>query len=233
MVALALTAAMGASAKDEWQRKPAAQWTREEAIEFLTKSPWSKEVGVWQLTGRHVQETVRQQTQTYSDAPGEPPVTVSTATSSRAPEQVEARYRVVWSSAEIVRHGWERLKQIDPALAEQFQPPEVSSGHHIVTVRVVKPPTVGAVIFAGLSNEELRARAALQASKKRLVAERAVVHGTGAAQAVSLYFPREENGRATLAGAEVAEFVFESPAGDRLKHKFKLKEMAVGGKPDY
>jgi hypothetical protein len=227
--------AAGAAAKDGWKKKPAGEWTREEAVEFLTRSPWAKEVEVWQLSGRQVRETVRQQTRTYSDAPGtEPPVTVSTATSAVAAEQVEARYRVAWTSAQIVRRGWERLQQIDPTLAEQFEPPEASPMHHIVTVRVTRPPEDVPVIFAGLSLEELRARAALQLSKKRtLAAERAVVHGTGAAQAVSFYFPREESGQATLAGADSAEFVFESPAGDRLKHKFKLKDMAVGGKADY
>jgi hypothetical protein len=227
--------AAGAAAKDGWKKRPAAEWTREEAVEFLSKSAWAKEVEVWQLSGRQVRETVRQQRQTYSDAPGtEPPVTVETTTSAVAAEQVEARYRVAWTSAEIVQQGWKRLKEIDPALAEQFEPPEPSAGHHIVTVRVTKPPESVPVLFAGLSLEELRARAALQVARGRAVAaERVVVHGTGAAQAASFYFPRAENGRATLAGAEAAEFVFESPAGDKLKHKFKLKEMQHGGKADF
>jgi len=232
VVAALLT--VGAAAKDEWKKKPAGQWTREEAVEFFTKSPWAKEVEVWHLTGRQVRETVRQQTQTYSDAPGEPPVSVSTATSSLAPEQAAGRYRVAWTSAELVRQGWERLKEIDPALAEQFEPPEASAAHHIVTVRVAQPPEGGQVVFAGLVPAELSARATLRSSKKVTVtSEQAVVHGTGAAMAVSFYFPRAENGRATLAGAEWAEFEFESRAGDKLKHKFKLKEMRHDGRPDF
>ncbi len=232
-LAVILVATGAAVAKEEWKKKPAAEWTREEAVEFLSKSPWAKEVEVWHLTGRQVRETVRQQTQTYADAPGEPPVSVSTATSSLEPEQAEGRYRVAWTSAAIVRQGWERLKQLDAALAEQFAPPEASAAHHIVTARIVKPPGVQ-TIFAGLGPEEMRARATLRSSKKSaLTAERAVVHGTGAAAAASFYFPREVDGQATLAGAEWAEFEFESVQGDKLKHKFKLKEMQAGGKPDY
>jgi hypothetical protein len=234
MTALLLAVALQtASAKEGWKKRPASEWTREEAVEFLTKSPWAKEVDVWQLTGRQVQETMRQQTQTYSDAPGEPPVSVSTATASVAPEQVEGRYRVVWSSAELVRRGWERLRQLDPTLAEQHDPGGPSTRHHVVTVRVAKPPQGAPVLFAGLSAEELRVRAALQVGKERLTAEQALVHGTGAAQAVSFSFPRDKEGRATLAEAATVEFVFESPAGDRLKHKFTLKDMTSGGKPDY
>lgn len=233
LAALLVTAAT-LSAKDEWKKKPAAQWTREEAVEFLSKSPWAKEVEVWHLTGRQVRETMRQQTQTYSDAPGEPPVQVSSTTSTLAPEQVEGRYRVAWTSAEIVRQGWERLKQLDPALAEMFEPPAASPTHHVVTVRVAKPPEGAPTIFAGADPEGWRARAVLRGSNKREVrAEQAVVHGTGAAAAVSFLFPRAENGQATLSGADWAEFEFESAAGDKLKHRFKLKEMQGGGRPDY
>jgi len=233
--ALAMMLATAAGAKDEWKKKPAGQWTQEDVADFLRNSPWSKEVEVWQLTGRAQRETIRQRRETYSDAPGEPPVTVSTATQTVTPELVAAKYRVWWTSAGLARQAWERLRELNPALAEQDAPPEPSPAHHIVTVRATVPPTEPAKpVFAGLSEAELAARATLRTGKKKTVAaERVVRHGSGAGEAVSFCFPRELNGQATLAGAESVEFEFESPAGDKLKHKFKLKEMQAGGKPDF
>ena len=232
---MAVMLAVAAGAKDEWKKKPAGQWTQAEVEEFLRKSPWAKEVELWQFTGRTTRETVRERRETYSDAPGEAPVTVSSATQTVTPELVSAKYRVWWTSAGLARQAWERLRELNPALAEQDAPPEASPAHYIVTVRATVPPAEPTrPVFAGLSEPELLARATLRAGKKQtLAAERAVRHGSGAAESVSFYFPRELNGQATLAGAEWAEFEFESPLGDTLKHKFKLKEMQTGGKADY
>jgi hypothetical protein len=59
-------------------------------------------------------------------------------------------------------------------------------------------------------------------------------HGVGASEAASFYFPREADGQPTL-GAQTkwAEFSLESRQGDKLKARFKLSEMRVGGRPDY
>lgn len=232
---MVLALAVGAGAKEEWKKKPAAQWTQAEVEEFLRKSPWAKEVELWQFTGRTTRETIRQRRETYSDAAGEAPVTVSSATQTVTPELVAAKYRVWWTSAGLVREAWERLRELNPALAEQDAPPEASPAHYIVTVRATVPPEEPTrLVFAGLNDADLLARAVLRTGKKQtLAAERVVRHGSGAAESVSFYFPREMNGQATLAGAEWAEFEFESPLGDKLKHKFKLKEMQSGGKADY
>ncbi|MGH9814104.1 MAG: hypothetical protein ACRD4T_13310, partial [Candidatus Acidiferrales bacterium] len=188
-----------------------------------------------QFTGRTTRETIRQRRETYSDAAGEAPVTVSSATQTVTPELVAAKYRVWWTSAGLVREAWERLRELNPALAEQDAPPEASPAHYIVTVRATVPPEEPTrLVFAGLNDADLLARAVLRTGKKQtLAAERVVRHGSGAAESVSFYFPREMNGQATLAGADTAEFEFESPLGDKLKHKFKLKEMQSGGKADY
>jgi len=129
----------------------------------------------------------------------------------------------------------EEQRDLAERILLHVEPPELSPAHYIVTVRATVPPAEPTrPVFAGLSEPELLARATLRAGKKQtLAAERVVRHGSGAAESVSFYFPRERNGQATLAGAEWAEFEFESPLGDTLKHKFKLKEMQTGGKADY
>ena len=103
---MAVMLAVAAGAKDEWKKKPAGQWTQAEVEEFLRKSPWAKEVELWQFTGRTTRETVRERRETYSDAPGEAPVTVSSATQTVTPELVSAKYRVWWTSAGLVREAW-------------------------------------------------------------------------------------------------------------------------------
>ena len=236
IAAVMLSAVLAVSAGEAWKSRPTGEWTEKEAVGFLSESPWSKEVTVWQLTGEKVNQVVRQQNRVYQDAPGEIPATVRSQSESVEAGTVDAHYRVRWVSAEIARQAWDRLAQLNPALAEQFAPPEAAPAQHVLTLRVVAPPAEPArPIFAGLPVEELAKHATLRTSGKRtLTAQRAVRHGMGAAEAVSFYFAREENGQATLpTGTEWAEFSFESAAGDTLKVKFKLREMVYEGKADY
>jgi len=234
--ALVLAAGLAASAGDEWKKKAPGEWAEKEVVEFLSESPWAKEVTVWQLTGQRVNRVVTQDRRVYQDAPGEVPYSITRQAESVEAGTVDARYGVRWVSATVARQAWERLRELNPALAEQFAPPEAAPAQHVLTLRVVEPPPEPArPIFAGLAETELVKRATLRTSGKRtLAAVRAARHGTGAAEAVSFFFAREENGQATLpVGTDWAEFSFESAAGDKLKVKFKLREMQVSGKPDY
>ncbi len=227
---------LAANAGDTWKTKAPAEWTEKEAVEFLSQSPWSKEVTVWQLTGGKTNQVVRQQDRVYQDAPREVAATMRSEERSVEATTVDARYGVRWVSADIARQAWERLRALNPALAEQFAPPEAGPAGHVLTLRVVTPPPEPTrAIFAGMTVEELAKRATLKTSGKRAIpAQRAVRHGMGAAEAVSFFFAREENGAATLpSGTEWAVFGLESAAGDRLKVRFKLREMQVGGRPDY
>ncbi len=231
-----LAVAFSADTKDAWKDRAVAEWTENEAVGFLSESPWSKEVTVWQLTGEKVNQVVRQQNRVYQDAPGEIPATVRSQAESVEAGTVDAHYRVRWVSATVARQAWERLRELNPALAEQFAPPEAAPAEHVLTLRVVEPPPEPTrAIFAGMAETKLVKRATLRTSGKRtLTAQRAMRHGMGAAEAVSFYFARAENGQATLpAGTEWAEFGFESAVGDKLKVRFKLREMNYQGKADY
>jgi len=176
---------------------------------------------------------------------------------------VEAVYLVRWSSAGIVQAALERLQELSSTLAEQQAPPaEVSNNYYVLTARVAQPPTEPATrrldrpllysqdpsrpplpspppavpdLFAGMSPEELKARAELRTSGKlRLKPDRALRHGLGAGEGISFFFPRQAEGKPALPpGTEWAEFVFEGVTGTELKVKFKLKEMQVNGQPDY
>jgi hypothetical protein len=145
----------------------------------------------------------------------------------------------------------------------QAAPPEVPAEYYVVTARVVRPPGEDATremerrsravedahtgrpiydaapqvadLFAGLGAEELKARATLATAKKLQVKPaRAVRHGIGTSEGITFYFPRTVNGAPLLpAGTGWVEFVFEGPKGDKLKARFKMKDMVYRGKADY
>ncbi|MGH9787260.1 MAG: hypothetical protein ACRD4U_00980 [Candidatus Acidiferrales bacterium] len=98
-----------------------------------------------------------------------------------------------------------------------------------------QPPPKIPDLFAGLGEEELKARATLVTARKLQVKPaRAVRHGLGTGEGISFFFPREVNGASTLPpGTAWAEFVFEGRKGDKLKARFKMKEMTYQGKQDY
>lgn len=145
----------------------------------------------------------------------------------------------------------------------QAAPPELPADHYVLTARVVKPPSEDSLrelerksrgvqdeqsgrpvydeapkvpdIFAGLSEEELKGRATLTTAKKvQIKPARAVRHGLGTSEGITFFFPRTVNGAATLPpGTAWAEFTFEGRRGDKLKARFKMKEMVYQGKADY
>jgi len=90
-------------------------------------------------------------------------------------------------------------------------------------------------IFAGLIEEELKGRATLTTARKlKVKPARVVRHGIGTGEGISFFFPRTVNGAPTVPpGTAWAEFVFEGRRGDKLKGRFKMKEMVYQGKADY
>ncbi len=145
----------------------------------------------------------------------------------------------------------------------QAAAPELPAENYALTARVVKPPSEDSMremerksrgveddrsgrpvydeapkvpdIFAGLAEEELKGRATLTTARKvQLKPARAVRHGLGASEGITFFFPRTVNGAATLPPGTVwAEFSFEGRRGDKLKARFKMKEMVFQGKQDY
>ncbi|MFQ5664352.1 MAG: hypothetical protein ACE5HL_11020 [Terriglobia bacterium] len=256
-----LAAGTLAAAENFWTRKPPAEWTQEEALELLNDSPWTQRVRLYQVTGRLLAQLPDGHKVIYRTAPNLPPRRYTVEPVSIEPELAPALYAVRWSSAAILQQALGRLQGIAPVLREmQAPPPELSPGHYVVTVRVVEPPQESRIeshsrpllqdetgrpvrelppqvadVFAGLDAEGLRARAELRIGRRRrLKPERVLRHGLGASEGVSFFFPRQENGRTTLpADTKWAEFVFVGEKGDKLKAKFKFKEMRVAGRPDY
>lgn len=259
---LGLPLTLGAGG-DSWKTKLPAQWTQEEALAVLTDSPWAVRVELQQATGRLLARFADDSRAVYQAGPKQAPRIFSLPPVAIEPEVVRAVYAVRWSSAATVQQALARLEEISPAVKEmQAPPPDLSAEHYVLTARVVTPPAESAVqemdrerarlvdemdrpiydeapqvsdLFAGLKEEELRARALLRmAGGRELPPERVVRHGLGASEGMSFFFPRLVTGQPTvLAGTAWAEFVFTSARGEKLKARFKLREMQLHGQADY
>ncbi|MFQ5816961.1 MAG: hypothetical protein ACE5H2_03260 [Terriglobia bacterium] len=253
--------ASGLPAAEGWQSRPASAWTQEEALAVLSDSPWAQRVTLLQLSGRTLARLPDGSKVIYRESPELPPRIFSVELADFEPEQVDAVYAVRWSSAATVQQAFDRLEELASVLAGlQARSPELSADHYVLTARVVKPPVESAIdrmargtvvdemgrpirdlppqvadIFAGLSEEEVRARAELRSNRGlRLKPDRILRHGVGAGEGISFFFPRRHKGRASLpAGTAWAELRFRGKKGDTLKVRFPLAAMQVNGQPDY
>lgn len=222
---------------DAWKKRPSAEWTEKEVLQLLTKSPWAKRVTVWHVTGRRLEDVIRDQ-RLYQDAPGEPAQRVITERVESQPEVVEGRYTVRWSSAATLQHAWRRLRQLGAQALVQLHvpPPIVPADYYVVTVRIAQPPAPPAThLFYGLPESQVIAGAQLRTNRKvSIKPARAVPVGLGSGKAVCFFFPRQQNGQRTVPlDAKWVEFVFKGASGDTLKTKFKLKDMRAAGEPDW
>ena len=263
LCAAGLLAWLGAAAADQpWRGKPAEQWSQEEALEVLNNSPWARTVELYQPSGRRLGVYPNGRKVVVQDTPTGPSRIYEPSPPFTEPELLRAVYAVRWSSAKIIQAALRRLKEHSATMAEmQAEAEDLSPQHYVLTVRVVEPPAqsslellerpvilgergtplpaepplVGRDLFAGLSEEELRARAELRlAGGGQLKAERAQRHGLGASEGISFFFPRTAGGRPVVsAKTSWAEFQFRSPDRITLKARFKTGEMKAGGRPDF
>jgi hypothetical protein len=255
-----LLAAVAAAAEEPWEGKPPSAWSEEETLKLLNDSPWAEEVDLYHSSGRILGVLPGGQRVIYQDDPKLPPRQYSVEPVALEPEQLRGVYGVRWDSAAIIEQALGRLRELSPVLAEmQAAPPELSTEHLALTARVIQPPAEGMErfrqptlydesgrvlpeepgtapdVFYTLTDEELKAGAELRLSDgRRLQPTRAMRHGLGTSEGVTFFFPREQEGRATLTPeTEWTEFIFHGARSNTLKAKFKLKEMRVGGRRDY
>ncbi len=250
-------------AAEPWASKPVSVWTQEETLELLKKSPWTAQVDLLQMSGRQLARFANGTVAVYRNSTDSPPRVFDREPVGVEMEYVRGVYAVRWSSARVVQEALKRLGELSPVMKEmQAEPPELPTDAYVLTARVVTPPSeetarqlerkttqvpdeVGrptydeaprvADIFAGLDEEALRARTTLTTARKQQVKPTRVVrHGIGTGEGISFFFPREVNGAPTLpAGTAWAEFVLEGRKGDKLKARFKMKDMVHQGKADY
>lgn len=146
-LAVALLLSVAALGEEFWEQRPPAEWTQEQAQDFLNDSPWGDKVSVYQFSGRMLGTLPNGDKVVVRDAPGAPPHHYSIGgypvePAGLEPERLRAVYGVVWSSAAIVRQTFERLRALSPAVADvHAPPPEIPDTEYAITVRVIQPPT--------------------------------------------------------------------------------------------
>jgi hypothetical protein len=238
-------AALPVACDADWKNKPSSQWTVDDALKVVQKSPWAREVVV--STPRYVADRMRREAAQRENSPNLPAgaeagpsesnaprhaptgagTTRPTAPTSPTPRQyVAAAYLVRWETARPVVEAFARLRALGEETSAAFQSPapRLLPDRYVITVKTTHPATwMGMDIFYRLKEEQLREAARLK-TKRGLVAPIEIERsGIGASAATHFYFPREYEGKPLLAQKkETVEFQFQA-LRFRLKSKFKLE----------
>lgn len=239
--ALAVTLIPGVLAQGFWRKKPAQQWTAEEAVKVLRESPWA-----------------RQQLAASAGASNEASASISVGASNCDPDAVDANgnclehklslprdasqspsvslpnfnyaaYLMRWESATPVEQAFARLAELGERAAIVYfsPPPRLPADRYVITVKALRPPSDVTDPLALREESAEKQRVRLKTSRGiffPLESERA---GVGAGAAVHFFFPRERDGKPVLAAPrDTAEFVFEG-LHVTLKGKFSLDAKSI------
>ncbi len=216
VLAVALSAAVGA-AKDEWKKKPASEWTAEEALRILVDSPWARQSAVLSpiLLDRRREQQERNE-QGPRLAPSWEP----------GPRHLPAEsYLIRWECAWPVVEAFARLRELGMDTSAEFQspPPLLPANRYVVTVKTTEPPRGRADFVEGTRPGELLRRARLKTKRAEVAPVEVRRSGLGANAAVHFFFPREVDGKPVLASvSEEVEFVLETEIAT-LRQKFRVE----------
>lgn len=235
-VGLLVSAVAFARPDDFWKRKPASEWTVEEALKLVQDSPWARKQAVTVL---------RRQSQAdlsldVGGAECDPdaidsngnclqrrpslPLDASQRREVAPTNFVSATILVRWESAASVVQAFARLAELGARASAAFQapPPRLPSDRYVVTIKVLDPRGLGGDPFAGAGGGKGKSGAWLKTAHGTVAPLEAERSGVGAAAAMHFFFPRTQNDKPLLgAQRETVEFSFQ---GERfaLKTKFTV-----------
>lgn len=229
LAALALAVGL-AQAEEFWKKKAPSQWTSEEAVSLLRKSPWAHQEEVamtWRRSTAGVQTLVL-------PPPGRQPLNgpMPRVQSTQRPETIlldSARYLVRWDSALPMRDAFTRLEALGEQTNREFEapPPRWPEDRYIITVKTLRPPEEGREPFESLSERQLRAQARLKTARGEVEPREVERSGVGAAAAMHFFFPRTFKGQPLLGERpEKIEFRLQRRRIE-LKSKFLLEPDSV------
>ena len=225
-----------AHADDFWKRKPASEWTVEEALKVLQDSPWARKQAVAAPRPRpdsdfSVDSGLNNCDPDAVDASGrclEWRVNLPTDTSRRT-EITQRNYTstvilVRWESATPVSQAFTRLAEVGARVSATFQapPPRLPADRYVVTMKAIETPSQGADPLAGEGEGSQEPRAWLRTAGGKVAPLEWERSGVGASSAIHLFFPRTQNGSLLLGSQrQTVEFSYQ---GEHfvLKCKFTL-----------
>jgi hypothetical protein len=224
-------------ADDFWKRKPPTQWSHEEALKLVRRSPWAKVEVVVFLRGEN-QASYSIPTGTKHcdpdaiDANGnclqkwriEAPVDSSQQPDGAPRLSPSTAFLVRWESAVPVNQAFVRLAELgERALtAFQAQAPRLPADRYVITVKLEQPGFVGFDPFAVTPAGSPDLRATLKTRRGTVAPLEIEFTGTGASSSVHFFFPRTLDGASLLGpGLDTAEFALRG-AGFAVHSKFRL-----------
>jgi hypothetical protein len=224
-------------ADDFWKLKPPAQWSRDEALKAVRRSPWAKlEVVVFLRqdpqaafsvpTGtKHCDpDAIDQNGNCLQKGRIEAPVD-----SSRAPDAAprltpSTAFLVRWESAAPVTQAFARLQELGEraAAAFQAQAPRLPADRYVITVKLEQPGRAGFEPFAVTPAGKPVLHATLKTPRGTVATLEVELTGAGTSSAAHFLFPRTLDGVPLLGpGRNSAEFSLQG-ASFAVHSKFTL-----------
>ena len=224
-------------ADDFWKQKPPTQWSHDEALKLVRRSPWAKvEVVVFLRRENEASYSIPTGTKHCDpdaiDANGncmqklrvEPPVDSSRQPDGAPRLSPSTAFLVRWESAVPVNQAFVRLAELgERALAAfQAQAPRLPADRYVITVKLEQPGFVGFDPFVVTPAGSPDLRATLKTRRGTVAPLEIEFTGTGTSCSVHFFFPRTLDGASLLGpGLDTAEFALRG-AGFSVHSKFRL-----------
>ncbi len=223
---LVLLAAFPALAGNFWDKKPSSEWTAQEALKILRKSPWAKQKTV--VVSRRFRR-VR-----VGDSRNRNPRDVGQRSGrNRQPRNQgntppnpgrHASYLVRWESTPSVVAAFRQLEEMGLGISATYQapPPRRPSDRYVITVKTTKPPRRGPMLFERMNDNGLKRYARLITKHGEVRPSEVERSGVGGNAAVHFYFPLSQgNGPLLHPDREKVTFQFRTRRVN-LKTKFTI-----------
>ncbi len=237
LVTLLLGLSPFARADDFWKQKPPAQWSHEQALKLVRRSPWAK-VEVVIFLQRENQASFSVPTGTNHCDPDaidpngnclqkgriEAPVDSSRQPNAAPRLSPSTAFLVRWESAAPVTQAFARLEQLGERALATFQAPSprLPVDRYVITVKLEQPGFVGFEPFAVTPAGSPTLRATLKTRHGAVVPLEVEFTGAGASSSVHFFFPRTLDGAPLLGpGPDSAEFTMQGVAF-AVRSKFTL-----------
>ena len=224
-------------ADDFWKHKSAAEWSREEALKVVRRSPWAKQEVVVFLR-RETQASFSVPTGTKHCDPDaidqngnclqkgriEAPVDSSQQPDASPRLTPSTAFLVRWESASPVTQAFARLQELGEraTAAFQAQAPRLPVDCYVITVKLEQAGRTGFEPFAITPAGKPVLRATLKNRRGTVGPLETEFTGAGTNSAVHFLFPRTVDGAPLLGpGRDSAEFSLQGP-GFATHSKFTL-----------
>lgn len=224
-------------ADDFWKQKPPAQWSHDQALKLVRRSPWAKvEVVVFLRRENQVSFSIptgrKHCDPDAVDADGNclqkgkmaPPVDSSRQPNAAPKLSPSTAFLVRWESVTPVTQAFARLEELGERslIAFQAQAPRVPADRYVVTVKLEQPGFTGFDPFTVTSAGEPDLRATLKTRTGTVTPLEIEFTGAGANSSVHFFFPRTLNRVPLLgSGTDSADFYMEG-IGFAVHSKFTL-----------